>query len=93
MTCLAVKAIGRQGENQRIAGCEMPDFGGIDPMPGRNLACLQQEVNAGHGPAAAAIWRISKGFDIMSAFRVRLHPEVINQPSWRHGHGEVSAMF
>ena len=82
--------VGGQRQGQRIAGGEMPDLGGVDPMPGRDLARLQEKVDAGDRASAAAIGRVAERLDIVAAFRMRAHVEAIDQPRWRHRHGVAS---
>ena len=88
--CLGVMTIVGKRQDQRIASSEMPDLGGVDPVPGRNLARLEEKMDAGQRAPTTAIRRVAKGFDIMSPFRMRLHPEMTDQPIRRHCHDKSS---
>lgn len=87
MLGLAIMAIDRQRQNQRVPRGIVPDLGRIDPMPGRNFACLQEKMNTSDGSAAAVFGPVAEGLDIMPAFGMRLHVEMVNEPRRCHGHG------
>ena len=87
---LAVMAVDRYRKHQRIAAGKMPDLGRIDPMPGRNLAGLQEKMNAGHRPSPTPLGNIAMGLYIMTTLGMRPHVEMVNEPIRRHRHGNDS---
>src|SRR6185312_9187881 len=67
---------------ERRAGVVMPDLVGIDPMPVRALAGLQQEVDGGRG-AARLVGR-AVHLAKMPALGMRLQPEAGNDLGGDH---------
>jgi len=59
---------------ERRAGIVVPDLVGIDPVPVRALAGLQQEVDRRSGAAPFA--RCAEGLDLVSALGMGSHPEM-----------------
>ena len=60
------------GEEQRRAGMPVPDLGRIDPVPARNLAVAQQEIDGGGGRARAVRRRrVAERLAEMPALRMR----------------------
>lgn len=90
MPRLRLVTIGGQGHDQRVAGGEMPDLGGIDAMPGRDLTSLKEKMDTGQGAAAAMIRRIAKSLGVMTTLRMRLHAEMIDDPCRGHRHGGIT---
>jgi hypothetical protein len=73
-TCLA--AVLRNANFQRRPGVEMPDLGGIDLVPARNLAGVEKKINQRRdGPAPRIPRRIAKGLAEKAALRMRLQIE------------------
>ena len=71
-------AILRDRQHQRRAGVPGPDFGGVDLMPVRKLAALQQEIDRRHPRAAIGSRAIAERFGIMAALGVRLEAEPLD---------------
>src|SRR6185503_3829522 len=80
-------AVAAEREFERRAGVVMPDLVGIDPMPVRALAGLQQEVDGGRG-AARLVGR-AVHLAKMPALGMRLQPEAGNDLGG--GHAEDQA--
>ncbi len=57
-----------------------PDLGRAAPVPGPALAGLQQEIDAGDRAPAAGGRALAEGLDIVAAFRMGLHAELLDQP-------------
>lgn len=61
---------------QRRPGVEMPDFGGVDLMPARNLAGIEKIINQRRdGPPPRIPRRIAKGLTEKAALWMRLQIE------------------
>jgi hypothetical protein len=72
--CLA--AVWRNPDFQGRPGVEMPDLGGIDLVPARNLAGAEKKINQRRdGPAPRIPRRIAKGLTEKAALRMRLQIE------------------
>ncbi len=67
--------LSRQAQVKRRARIEMPDFGGVHPMPARTLALGQEKLNHGRNRAAADMSLVAEGLAEMSAFLMRPEPE------------------
>ncbi len=63
--------------SERRAGVPVPHLGRIDPVPARDLACPQQEVDGGGGRAVrcASASGVAERLAIMPAFWMRLEAE------------------
>jgi hypothetical protein len=58
--------------NPYFQGVEMPDLGGIDPVPARNLAGVEKKINQRRdGPAPRVTRRIAKGLAEKAALWMR----------------------
>jgi len=72
--CLA--AVLRNPYFQRRPGVEMPDLGGIDLVPARNLAGAEKKIDQCRDrPAPRIPRRIAKGLTEIAALRMRLQIE------------------
>lgn len=61
---------------QGCPGVEMPDLGGIDLVPARNLAGVEKKINQRRdGPTPRIPRRIAKGLTEIAALRMRLQIE------------------
>ena len=65
-----VVTIGADGDDERRAGVPMPRLGGIDPVPFRDLADVEQEEDGGGGRAAVDLVRVAKGLAVPPALGV-----------------------
>src|SRR6185312_4005290 len=77
-------AIVAQRQLERSAGVMMPDLVGIDAMPVRALACLQQKENRGAGTPRLVDG--TKRLAIVAALGMRPQPEVGDDLVGREGH-------
>src|SRR6185437_14873189 len=66
------------GQLQRCAAIEVPDFRHIDPVPARDLCALEQEIDGGRA-GAPLLAGVAKCFAEMTAFRMRLETEQFDQ--------------
>ena len=65
----------RDFKQQRIAGIEVPGFGGVDGVPVRSLAGFEQEIDGGRSCALSRFSGIAKRLAVMAALGVRRKPE------------------
>ncbi len=75
--CLAaLAAVWRNAYFQGRPGVEMPDLGGIDLVPARNLAGVEKKINQRRdGPAPRIPRRIAKGLTEKAALWMRMQIE------------------
>ena len=65
----------RDAQSERRAGVEMPDLNGINAVPVRALAALQQKVDGGRTGAAVGTGLVAKGLAKMPTLGMRRKPE------------------
>lgn len=70
-------------ELERCAGVEVPDLGGVDAMPMRTLASLEQEVNRRSGATRIASI-VPPSFDVVATFGMRAKPERLDDVGGSH---------
>ena len=62
-------------EPEGRAGVPKPDLGSVDGVPVRALALLKQEINGSNRRTRAGLSRNAKRFCVPATFRMRSHPE------------------
>src|SRR5690242_9688162 len=78
---------------ERSTGIPVPDLDRVHPVPVRNLAGLQQEVDRGGRAALAGRRLVAKGLDEMAAFGMRLHAEFDDHFLGRRGREADDVFF
>ena len=68
----SIVPVGADGDDERRAGVPVPGLGGIDAVPLRNLADIEQKEDGGGGRAAVDLARVAKSLAIPAALGVRL---------------------